>query len=454
MGSISSYSAATGVTNDDVLLGNDGSTTKKFPASVLRRYMNQQVFNVADYGAFPDNGATNATTGIQAAVNAAAANGGGIVWCPPSANSYIPFSKITVSTPNITVMGVGSDNNHNVGSTYADASTKFYANFADYIVDFASPVSGGSTDQTMRLGGLQGIAFNGADGNKGIRIASMSGGVIRDLSFAYMNTSCINIEVIATDEANSVQSCLFENIICRLFDAADTGCHGFILNGLASPPGNASFNDFRAITVLHKNGDGIKLVDADNNTFYNIRTYRVAGTGYAMSFHGSNSSVGETARANFVDNLSCDSPVRFYGTGTYTYPSIHNHVILDNENGSTAPTIDAGAFNNSFAYRYAKNEFQQLAYAATITPNPYLGETINVGTLTGNVTIAAPTISSHIGKRMTLVFTQDGTGGRTFTFNAVFKKISTLSTVASKISTITFVYNGTSWIEVASGLGI
>ena len=39
MPNISDYPAATTVTDDDVFLGNDGSTTKTFTATVLREYM-------------------------------------------------------------------------------------------------------------------------------------------------------------------------------------------------------------------------------------------------------------------------------------------------------------------------------------------------------------------------------------------------------------------------------
>lgn len=39
MPTISAYTAATAVTDDDVFVGNDGATTKKFPATVIKTYM-------------------------------------------------------------------------------------------------------------------------------------------------------------------------------------------------------------------------------------------------------------------------------------------------------------------------------------------------------------------------------------------------------------------------------
>lgn len=61
-----------------------------------------------------------------------------------------------------------------------------------------------------------------------------------------------------------------------------------------------------------------------------------------------------------------------------------------------------------------------IAYAATITPNADTTSIVNVGTLTGNITIAAPTGTPTDGQGMSFRFTQDGTGSRTYTWNAAF----------------------------------
>lgn len=62
---------------------------------------------------------------------------------------------------------------------------------------------------------------------------------------------------------------------------------------------------------------------------------------------------------------------------------------------------------------------QAVAYAATITPNINLGTVINVGTITGAITIAAPTGTPVDGQEITFRFVQDGTG-HAFTWNSVF----------------------------------
>lgn len=96
---------------------------------------------------------------------------------------------------------------------------------------------------------------------------------------------------------------------------------------------------------------------------------------------------------------------------------------------------------------------QSPAYAASLTIDATVGEIVSIGALTGNITINAPSNPS-IGQNLTLEFTQDGTGGRTITWNAVFKVNWIPSTAASALSTITFYYNGTSWIQLSYAGGL
>lgn len=61
-----------------------------------------------------------------------------------------------------------------------------------------------------------------------------------------------------------------------------------------------------------------------------------------------------------------------------------------------------------------------IAFAATVTPNADTTEVANIGTLTANITIAAPTGTPTDGQTLRFRFAQDGTGGWTVTWNAVF----------------------------------
>jgi hypothetical protein len=59
--------------------------------------------------------------------------------------------------------------------------------------------------------------------------------------------------------------------------------------------------------------------------------------------------------------------------------------------------------------------FGTIAYAATITPNCDNYNTLDVGTLTGNIQVDNPTGTPVDGQTLVLIFTQDATGGRTVT---------------------------------------
>lgn len=63
---------------------------------------------------------------------------------------------------------------------------------------------------------------------------------------------------------------------------------------------------------------------------------------------------------------------------------------------------------------------QPIAYAATITPDAGSGtdQVVNVGTLTGNITINNPTGSPVDGQIIRFRLAQDATGGRTITWGA------------------------------------
>lgn len=101
---------------------------------------------------------------------------------------------------------------------------------------------------------------------------------------------------------------------------------------------------------------------------------------------------------------------------------------------------------------YPQEAYQTIAYAATITPDPYLGQFIAVGTLTGNIAINVPTVAVHPGAEMTFYFIKDATvTARTVTFNTVFRKnIAFPTTTSGARMTVTFVYTGSEWVQTAT----
>lgn len=95
---------------------------------------------------------------------------------------------------------------------------------------------------------------------------------------------------------------------------------------------------------------------------------------------------------------------------------------------------------------------QSLVYAATLgAHNAADGERIHVGTLTGALTIPAPT-TPIVGQNLIYNFTQDATGGRVITWNAAFKKAADGAGTANQIAATQFIYNGTNWVQVGGPL--
>lgn len=108
------------------------------------------------------------------------------------------------------------------------------------------------------------------------------------------------------------------------------------------------------------------------------------------------------------------------------------------------------------------DHFEPLSVTFSATPTFDLsriphGGTIDFGALTGNVT--AITISNPgKGQKWTIVFTQDGTGGRTVAgWPSNVKLTGAALTVTSTLnvkSVISFVYDGTNHLEMARALDV
>jgi hypothetical protein len=99
-----------------------------------------------------------------------------------------------------------------------------------------------------------------------------------------------------------------------------------------------------------------------------------------------------------------------------------------------------------------------LTDGATITWNVIDSPVAKV-TLAGNRTLSAPSGTTPIaGQFISLLIIQDGTGGRTITWNAAYEFAAdtapTLTATASLGDLFTFRYNGSKWLEVGRNLAL
>ena len=126
------------------------------------------------------------------------------------------------------------------------------------------------------------------------------------------------------------------------------------------------------------------------------------------------------------------------GNTSTTLSLAHESIILQYAAATAIWTIiEHGYSLASLDGRYVMASVATLAYAASITPaaKGFLN-TVNVGTLTGSLALAAPSGNPTDGQVLTLRFAQDATGGRVITWDPIYafpqaSPASTLPTAAN-----------------------
>lgn len=106
--------------------------------------------------------------------------------------------------------------------------------------------------------------------------------------------------------------------------------------------------------------------------------------------------------------------------------------------------IDAGKDNTD---RIRTNQYLTPAYASTIALSPNTSFLlVKPATLTGAVTFTAAVTIPYVGDSITFLLVSDGTT-RTATFGTGFLPTGTLAVTTAKHATISFIFNGTGWLE-------
>jgi hypothetical protein len=99
--------------------------------------------------------------------------------------------------------------------------------------------------------------------------------------------------------------------------------------------------------------------------------------------------------------------------------------------------------------RVATFHQDSVAYGSTIALKPTDYSTLaKVAQLTGAATVTAATTQSNIGDELKLLLSSDGTN-RVVTFGTGFSSSGTLTVTASKKATATFIFDGSTWVEVS-----
>lgn len=183
---------------------------------------------------------------------------------------------------------------------------------------------------------------------------------------------------------------------------------------------NGSLND-----TFHINGgNGIGTAVVDGDLVVNLN-----------GVYGGDSTSSTTVGNNTAVLLSTVATSGSY-TDLTNKPSLFSGSYTDLTN---KPTTTSGTITN-----YNEGNLYSLTYSNTITPDCANGSNQSI-TLTGNVTFNA-FANPIAGQSLTLLVTQDSTGGRTLTSSMKFAGgTKTLSTSANATDIIVVFYDGTNY---------
>jgi hypothetical protein len=99
------------------------------------------------------------------------------------------------------------------------------------------------------------------------------------------------------------------------------------------------------------------------------------------------------------------------------------------------------------------NGSQSVAYALTVTPNPFMGGKVYLATITGNLTIANPAEPGAgpfpTGAKLVFDLPVNAIGGYTLAFGTAYKLVGAAAPALAANTTVLigFLFDGTNWRE-------
>ena len=194
----------------------------------------------------------------------------------------------------------------------------------------------------------------------------------------------------------------------------------------------------------------MELIPGDDTVTFQLLDNRlVAGSGIVLSSPDSAGSITIATSGSAISNVSEDSSPQLGGNldvVTYNITSTSNRDVQISPHGTGRIDFNDKQLENAEFYDYVET-VNETAYGGTWTPD-VSSAPIQQMLLTGNITFQGFT-NAKDGQTLTMIFIQDGTGGRTFSENLdsagsiVFADGSqTLSTGASAVDIMTIMYAG------------
>tara|TARA_R110000803_G_scaffold38694_2_gene83648 strand:+ start:830 stop:2164 length:1335 start_codon:yes stop_codon:yes gene_type:complete len=421
--------------------------------------------NVLDFGAVGD-GTTDDTAAIQAAQDYLETIGRGQLVFPQTGNSY-RFSALTIESHYIHWLGEGGQVDLECFAATGDALTilKTVVTIENIRItaDTGTRVTSGNgitiahtESYTMNRVDLINVQVDDQPQN-GIEAKQAELFYFRDVWCERNGGIGIYFH---DDGANIGINCTFIN--CRVWESVGTGWKiqnqvGFTFIGCESLKSGG------AEEVFLQSGTGHQWISGDiertNFTGLGIRI----STNFCRIVGGTIQKVLNGIEVNSTSNTEIINP-RFIGdagtpmvTGVKSISSTNVTVHLQKTpvNVTTPISDSVNARIQLFTQGQIKNldvrpRRQTIASATPIIPDANEGFIKEIQALSVNTTINAPT-NGNIGDTLTFTIIQDATGGRTVTWNSVYKfnvAWSDAGNTASTRSTVQFISDGTNWRQI------
>ena len=176
-------------------------------------------------------------------------------------------------------------------------------------------------------------------------------------------------------------------------------------------------------------------------------TITTPSNGQVLSYNSSTSEwVNSTISSGGITDVVQDTTPQLGGN-----LDVNGQSIVSVSNGNINITPNGTGQTVIKNLEYNENIYSLGTTSGTITPDVANGN-LHTITLNGNLTFSAFT-SPVAGQSLTLIITQDATGGRTLTSTMKFAgAIKTLSGTANAVDIMTVFYDGTNyWASLAKG---